>query len=284
MATEHHNMLDMSILILALNERMHIERCLQSARRLGVQVFVVDSHSTDGTADMAAALGATVLQCSANRFSDKLNWALSHVPFTTTWVMRLDADEVLSEELVKELPTALHAMPDEVCGLMLRRQLWFMGQWMRHGGVYPTWTMRIWRRDTARCEARDLDEHMLLSRGTTQSLSLDVIDNPLFSLATWIDKHNKYSTIEAASAHTSAEGLMGPRLFGSTVERIRWFKVKVFYRLPPFIRPALYFIYRYIFRLGFLDGRKGFAFHFLHALWYRILVDAKMIETKQLNQ
>lgn len=280
MTTDDHNGLDLSILVLARNEQIHIERCIHSARRLGVQIFVIDSHSTDGTADIARDMGACIVQCTADRFADKLNWALSNVEFQTTWVMRLDADEVLSDELVKTLPSVLRQIPNDVCGLLLRRQLWFMGQWMRHGGVYPSWTMRIWRRDTASCESRDLDEHMLLSQGTIQSLPLDIIDNPSFSLSTWIDKHNRYSTIEAKSVQTSDTGLMRPRLFGSAVERTRWFKVKVFYRMPPFIRPALYFIYRYVFRLGFLDGRKGLVFHFLHALWYRILVDAKIIEAK----
>lgn len=159
------DVLDMSILVLARNERIHIERCIRSAQQLGVQIFVIDSYSTDGTADLALAMGAHVVQCTADRFADKLNWALSNVEFPTTWVMRLDADETLSDELIKALPETLKGLPSNVCGIMLRRQLWFMGQWMRHGGVYPTWTMRIWRRGFARCESRDLDEHMLLSGG-----------------------------------------------------------------------------------------------------------------------
>jgi len=282
MKNHNNNSLDLSILILARNELLHIERCIQSAQQLGVQIFVIDSHSTDGTPDIAKAMGACVIQYSANCFADKLNWALSNVEFPTTWVMRLDADEVLSDKLIKVLPVIIHQLPEEVCGLMLRRQLWFMGRWMRHGGVYPTWTMRIWRRNTAICESRNLDEHMLLLKGTARTLQLDVIDNPCISLTAWIDKHNRYSNIEAeVFLHQSDKEQLRPLFFGSPVERVRWIKLNVFYRLSPFIRPVLYFIYRYIFRLGFLDGHKGFIFHFLHALWYRIVVDAKIFEQRE---
>lgn len=275
------NSLDLSILILTRNECVHIERCIRSAQQLGVHIYVIDSYSTDGTADLALAMGAQVVECCADRFADKFNWALSNIEFHTTWVMRLDADEILSAELVQALSEELRRVPANVSGILLRRQLWFMGQWMRRGGVYPTWTMRIWRRGLARCESRDLDEHMLLIQGQSMTLALDVIDNPLTDVSEWTEKHNRYATIEAmASRKINEAGLLQPRLFGSSVERIRWLKVNVFHRIPLFVRPIFYFIYRYIIRLGFLDGKKGFIFHFLHAFWYRVLVDAKIFEFK----
>ena len=158
-----------------------------------------------------------------------------------------------------------------------------MGQWIKHGGIYPSWTMRFWRKGKAICESRDLDEHMLLAQGVARYVPLDVIDDPLTDLRCWIDKHNNYATIEARSSMQDAKaGLLQPRLFGSAPERVRWIKVHLFYRIPIFIRPLLYFLYRYFFRLGFLDGKNGFIFHFLHALWYRFLVDAKIHE--QTNQ
>lgn len=271
--------LDLSIIVIARNERIHIERCIQSAKRLGVQIYVIDSNSADGTAELASAMGARVVQCSADSFADKLNWALTNIEFLTKWVMRVDADELLTDELVNGLPEALLHISNEVSGILLRRRLFFLGKWIRHGDMYPTWTMRIWRKDAARCELRDLDEHMVLSWGKAQTLNLDIIDSPLFNLSKWIDKHNNYSTIEAAASASKSEvGLMKPNLFGDAIERRRWLKLKVFYKFPLFVRPALYFIYRYFFMLGFLDGKKGFIFHFMHAFWYRLLVDIKISE------
>ena len=272
----------LSVLILVRNESAHIIRCLRSIEALGVPVFVVDSHSTDGTADMVAKLGAQIFQCTESRFADKLNWAMANIPFPSEWVMRLDADEVPSKEMIASLPNVLNSLPLEVSGLLVRRQIWFMGKWMRHGGIYPSWTMRIWRKGKATCESRDLDEHMLLAHGIARYVALDIIDAPLTDLSSWVEKHNHYATIEArASMRDSGIGLLQPRLLGSVPERVRWVKVHLFYRMPLFIRPLLYFLYRYFFRLGFLDGKKGFIFHFLHALWYRVLVDAKLLEQRK---
>jgi glycosyltransferase involved in cell wall biosynthesis len=260
---EQHMTPGLTIIILARNEAIHIPRAVASAKRLTDTVWVVDSDSIDNTAALAAEAGAHVVNSDARSFSEKLNWAITHVPLETPWVMRLDADELVSDPMAAGLADSLSAMPSDVCGVYVRRQLWFMGQWMRHGGMYPTWSMRIWRKGCAVCESRDLDEHM-----------------PLIDLSTWIDKHNRYSTSEVAAARTAAtsEQLIHPRLFGSSVERTRWIKLNVFYRLPGMLRASLYFLYRYVLRGGFLDGRKGLIFHVLHGFWYRFLVDAKLLE------
>jgi glycosyltransferase involved in cell wall biosynthesis len=274
-----------SVLILTRNEAIHIERCVASARLLTRRVFVVDSESSDGTAEIARAAGAQVFSRAFDRFADKLNWSSDEIDFPTPWVFRLDADEVLTDKLIERLPGFVAAASLDVSGIYLRRQLWFMGQWVRHGGVYPSYTMRLWRRGTAFCESRDLDEHMILRRGTAMRCELDIIDHPLCDISTWVDKHNRYSTLEARSAdreEDQAGSLIKPDLFGASPQRARWLKLKVFYRLPLFVRPFLYFCYRYLFRLGFLDGTVGFIFHFMHGLWYRVLVDAKIMEARRL--
>lgn len=270
-----------SILVLTRNESLHIERCLCSAFRLSENVYVLDSKSSDATATLAKNLGATVISGDFNGFAQKLNWGLDNIVFPTPWVLRLDADEIFSEALVANLPRLLGEAENDVSGIYLRRQLWFMGKWMRHGDVYPTYSMRLWRRGGVVCEARELDEHMILRSGRAIRHELDIIDDPLFTLATWIEKHNGYSTLEADSAKKARSDdsqFMKPSLFGTSPQRRRWLKVKFFYRLPPFARPILYFFYRYVIRMGFLDGRIGFIFHFMHGLWYRCLVDAKMLE------
>lgn len=273
---------DLTIIILTYNESLHIARCLESARQLGVPVIVVDSHSPDGTGEMAGRLGAQVVHSAEDRFADKLNWALENLDISSEWVMRIDADEILTDDLVRNLSGVLDKAQSDVCGFYVRRQLWFMGQWMRHGGVYPTWSMRVWRRGVARCESKDLDEHMILARGTASSLKLDIIDNPLHDLGWWIEKHKKYAVLEANSFTSLVdELLLPPRFFGKAVERTRWLKVFVFNRMPLFLRPLIYFLYRYIVRLGFLDGKRGMIFHFLHGFWYRFLIDAMIFERRE---
>jgi glycosyltransferase involved in cell wall biosynthesis len=271
-----------SVLILTRNESMHISRCIRSARRLTPHLFVVDSHSSDGTAELATEEGVIVISGNFESFAEKLNWSLAHVDFPTPWVFRLDADEELTDDLLASLPRAVVDADPDVNGFYVRRQLWFMGQWIKYGGMYPTFSMRLWRKGCARSEMRNLDEHMLLSSGVAKTLHLDIIDNPLTDLTTWIDKHNHYSSSEANSILFQCENsdaeLINPRFWGGRVERIRWMKMRVFYQLPLFVRPMLYFLYRYVIKFGFLDGRKGFLFHFMHGFWYRVLVDGKILE------
>ena len=270
-----------SVLVLTRNESLHIERCLCSAFRLTKHVYVLDSKSSDTTATLSKDLGATVIEGDFDGFSQKLNWGLDNIAFPTPWVLRLDADEIFSDVLVARLPKLLDEVENDVSGIYLRRQIWFMGKWIRYGDMYPTYSMRLLRRGAVVCETRDLDEHMILRSGRAIRHELDIIDDPLFALASWIEKHNGYSTLEANSAKKTRSDdsqLMKPTFFGTSPQRRRWLKVKVFYRLPPFVRPTLYFFYRYVIRLGFLDGRIGFIFHFMHGLWYRCLVDAKMLE------
>jgi glycosyltransferase involved in cell wall biosynthesis len=270
----------LTIVIPARNEARHIVRAVSSATRLAESIWVVDSHSTDDTKALAEQAGARVVNCDGRTFSEKLNWAVANLAIETPWIMRLDADERVSDAMAEELPAALERLPADVCGVYVRRQLWFMGQWIRHGGMYPTWSMRIWRPGTATCESRDLDEHMLLHRGSARWIKLDVIDDPLTDLTTWIDKHNRYATMEVATARarSSQDLLLRPRLLGTSIERARWLKLNVFYRVPGLFRATLYFAYRYVLRGGFLDGRKGLIFHVLHGFWYRFLVDAKLFE------
>lgn len=270
--------------VMTRNEAIHIRRCLQSARRVCDVVHVVDSNSSDGTRAMAEAEGAIVHNGDFTSFAQKLNWANDTIDFTTPWVMRIDADEVLSDALVGQLPDFLAQQPANVSGVYVRRRLWFMGRPMRFGGVYPRHSMRLWRPRMARCEIRALDEHMLLSSGTSATIEADVDDIPLTDLSLWIIKHNEYSTLEMRTALEDqairSSNALQPRLFGNRNERIRWLKDKLFYRMPSFARPFAYYLYRYILLMGFLDGKAGFIFHFLHGFWYRFLVDAKLVEKR----
>lgn len=278
-----------SILILTRNEEAHIARCLESAFRLTKSVFVLDSNSVDKTTDIVLSTKATLVSGNFRSFAEKLNWGLENIDFKTPWVMRLDADEVLSDQLIAKAPPLLPSLDPDVVGIYVKRQLWFMGRWIRFGGMYPTYSMRILRPKAVFCESRDLDEHIILHYGRHITLDADLMDIPLTDLSSWIAKHNQYASLEANSAlrnqlsGSNENKFMSP--FGTLPQRVRWIKARIFYRMPLFLRPILYFIYRYFVRLGFLDGRTGFVFHFMHGLWYRVLIDAKIIESqKKLQQ
>jgi glycosyltransferase involved in cell wall biosynthesis len=268
-----------SVLIFVKNEAIHIKRCINSARTISDKIYVVDSDSSDGTIEIARQMGVSVFNYSAKHFSEKINWAIDNIPIDTPWVMRIDADEVLHDKWVGDSKFAENICDNRLNGIYVRRQLWFMGKWIRHGGVYPKWSMRLWRTGSARCESRDLDEHMLLNDGKCSYLENDIIDNPLTDISVWIQKHNRYSTLEAALAVKRCnDNELAGKLFGNHVERVRWVKKNIYYPMPLFLRPLLYFIYRYIICFGFLDGVYGLLFNFLHAFWYRLVVDIKIRE------
>ena len=275
---------EISVLILTRNEEVHINRAITSARKITNKIYVLDSESTDKTCELSKKLGATVISGKFNTFSEKLNWAINNIEFPTHWVFRLDADEVLSEQLIDNIRFSISNLNSDIFGVYFRRQLWFMGRWVKYGGMYPNYSMRLWRGREVFCEVRDLDEHMMLKSGKASKLNLDIIDNPLTNLTSWVHKHNNYALLEAKSSLQSKNNKtdqINPTLFGSSIQRVRWLKINIFYGLPLFVRPFLYFFYRYFILFGFLDGISGGVFHVLHGFWYRFLIDAKIFESRK---
>ncbi|MBU1041672.1 MAG: glycosyltransferase family 2 protein [Proteobacteria bacterium] len=270
----------LSVVILTHNEAANLPVCLKSLAGLGAAIFVVDSGSTDDTVEIARQAGCAVLEHPFENYARQLNWALDSLPLDTPFVMRLDADESLTPELAQELATRLPTLPDQIGGLMLKRRVYFWGRFIRHGGYYPTWLLRIWRRGQARCEERWMDEHMVLVSGELGRLQHDIIDENHKGLSFWTDKHNRYADREVldmlALARPGAEDIPAGQ-----AGRRRWAKVNLYAKSPPFLRALLYFLYRYVARLGFLDGVPGLVFHFLQGFWYRFLVDAKLYEAKR---
>lgn len=268
-----------TVVILTHDEDIHIARCINSARQLSRSIMVVDSGA-GRTTEICKEMTVPVWIQPFSTFSEKLNWAMDNLPIRTPWILRLDADEVLTPEFVSGAAAALASLPATVSGCYVRRRLWFLGQWIRHGGMYPTYSMRFWRRGTAHCEHRPLDEHMLLRFGTSVNIDLDIVDDPLKSFDDWVGKHVRYSRLELRTEDEDRREQIKPSLFGRPEQRKRWLKLHIYRAVPLFLRPALYFVYRYLFRLGFLDGRRGFLFHLMHAYWYRLLVDARLYEER----
>lgn len=274
---DRYSAASLTIVILTFDEEKNLGVALRSLEGLGVAIFVIDSGSSDGTVEIAQAAGCTVVNHPFETHAKQVNWALDNLPIASDWVMRLDADERLTPELVAELLEKLAFLPSDVNGLMLKRRVYFWGRWIRHGGYYPTWLLRIWRRGTARCEDRDMDEHMLIDHGWIVHLDNDIIDENHKGLGFWIDKHNRYADKEvAALRRESVEAT--PNRAGAETARKRFLKNSLYARSPRFFRAFLYWFYRYFILLGVLDGGAGLVFHFLQGFWYRFLVDAKLEE------
>lgn len=273
----------LTAIILTFNESMHIERCIASVRRVTEHVLVVDSYSTDDTVSLALSAGARVLQHAFTNHATQFNWALDQTDAETTWILRVDADEILDEDLVKAIRSTLPRT--QACGLYVQRRMIFQGQDIRHGLVYPVNILRLVRRGHGHCVARWMDEHIQVD-GMTEVLPGHLIDHNLHSLTWWIAKHNRYASLEAVEQLNLKYRFLPDHDGDMAHERLafsikRWAKHHVYGKLPPGMRAFAYFMFRYVVALGFLDGRAGTAFHFLQGFWYRYLVDAKVAEVER---
>jgi glycosyltransferase involved in cell wall biosynthesis len=272
-------------IVLTLNEARHLPRCLASLDGVADQVLVVDCFSTDETLAIAQAHGARVVQRAWVNHATQFNWALTQLERDTDWVLRLDADEYLTPELVAEIRARLPGLGPEIDGVYCGRRMTFQGRLIRFGGVFPIRVLRLVRHGRGQCENRWMDEHIKVS-GPTADLRGEIIDDNLNSLTWWTEKHNRYASREAVDLLNLEYGFMPrdsvARLRGGSQAGVkRWVKEVVYARLPGGFRAFAYFFYRYVLRLGFLDGQAGTAFHFLQGFWYRYLVDAKVAEVKR---
>lgn len=277
-------MSQLAVVILTYNEARHIERALRSVQGIADEVFLIDSGSTDETVQIAEALGAKVLYNPWVNHAAQFQWGLDNAPITADWILRLDADEIIEPDLAAEITAKLPTLPADVTGANLKRKHIFMGGWVRHGGRYPLIMLRICRRGVGRIEQRWMDEHMLLTHGRATTFDGGFADHNLNDLTFFVDKHNKYATLEAVDVINRRQGLFA-RDIELTVEQTsrraavtRFIKERVYNRIPFQLSALLYFLYRYVIQLGFLDGREGAVYHVLQGFWYRYLVGAKVME------
>jgi len=269
-------------IILTYNEELHIERCITNAGKYASEIFVVDSYSTDRTVEIANRLGGIVLQ---NRFishSAQFNWALENCPISTEWVWKQDADEYLSTELIEQIKEQTRTCPPDVNGFTAPCLRFFLGKYIKHG-IVPLILLRLIRRGCGKCETKIMDEHLRIDSGRIIDLKEPFFDDNLNNLTWWTNKHNVYASKEAIELLlmeyvTSEEDEVVKS--GAHSASIRRKKLK-YVRLPLFWRAFFFFILRYIFRLGFLDGKAGFLWHFHQGFWYRALADAKVFEIKK---
>jgi glycosyltransferase involved in cell wall biosynthesis len=276
-----------AVVILTYNESIHLPRALEHVRGFAREIFVIDSFSTDNTVELARAGGAHVLQHAFQYQAQQFEWALENAPITSEWVMRLDADEVVEPDLADEIQTKLDTLPPEITGVNLQRKTIFEGKFIRHGGRYPLTLLRIWRRGKARIENRRMDEHLYLIEGGVITFKGGFADHNLKGLTSFTEKHIRYANREALDVLNRRLQLFDPQVDltrQSTSQQAkikRFIKESLYYRLPFEISSLLYFLFRYVVQLGFLDGGSGFRYHVLQGFWYRFLVGAKLSEIER---
>jgi glycosyltransferase involved in cell wall biosynthesis len=274
----------LTVIILTKNEELHIERAMASVAEVADRCIVVDSGSTDATIALAKSFGADILEKNWVNYATQFNWALDQLGPETQWVLRLDADEIVTDELRTEINTVLPTLGPDIAGVYVSRRMAFLGRRIKWGGVFPLRVMRLFRHGHGQCENRWMDEHIIAS-GPAVDFVGEIIDDNRNSLSWWTEKHNAYASrevvdllsLEFGFAQADSVANVGQRSQASVK---RWMKENVYAQLPVGFRAFAYFLYRYIVRLGFLDGKEGTAFHVLQGFWYRYLVDMKLHEVK----
>jgi glycosyltransferase involved in cell wall biosynthesis len=269
----------LAVIILTKDEENNLPGCLASISGLPADVFVIDSGSSDRTVEIAEEVGATVLFHAWETPARQLNWAIENIVSPAEWILRLDADERVSAELFEALRDRLVGTSSDTAAYALRLRMEFLGRWMRHGGLYPIWLVRLFRRGATRCEDRSQDEHMLVLGGKTESWPFDFIHIVGHDIESWMRKHVGYATRECAEI-LKAKNRSGATLHWHARVK-RWIRTVVYQRSPLFLRAWAYWAFRYFVRGGFLDGVEGFMYHFFQCLWYRSLVDAQVYLARQ---
>jgi glycosyltransferase involved in cell wall biosynthesis len=259
-----------SVLIPAKNEQANLPACLTSLSRAD-EIFVVDSQSNDNSVEIAKSYGANVIQFKFNgHWPKKKNWSLDNLPFRNEWVLIVDCDERITPELWEEIEQAINQ--DEYSGYYLNRRVFFLGKWIRYGGKYPDWNLRLFKHKKGRYENlhtedipntgdNEVHEHVIL-QGQVGYLKNDMLHEDFRDLYHWLERHNRYSNWEARVYYNiltgqDDSGTIGANLFGDAVQRKRFLK-KVWVRLP--FKPLLRFVLFYIIQRGFLDGKAGYIY------------------------
>lgn len=278
--------LPVSVIVAARNEEKNLPQCLESLRDVG-EVYVIDSQSTDATSEIARTFGAQVVQFHyQGGWPKKRQWAMENLPLTYDWIFLVDADEALTPELAEELRTAIQ--DPNIDGYYISLRMYFLGRPLRHGGA-DFWKMSLFRRGKGgyECRLRDQDSSMadmevhehVIVRGNLAKLKNPLVHRNVESLSRYIKKHDEYSNWEARvwmeGEKSTAE--LPPSLFGSQAQRRRWLRKK-FFSIPG--SPIFLFLYRYIFRLGFLDGMPGLIYCAMQAIQL-FHVKAKIYELRR---
>ena len=273
-----------SFIILTYNEEMHLPRLLKSVSGLNAATFILDCGSTDNTVSIAQQSGALILQHPFENHPKQWDFALKNFAVQTPWVICLDADQIVTQTLIHRLSSFNDDDYKGINGIYFNRKNFFKGGWIKYGGYYPFYLLKMIRYGVGYSDLNENMDHRFIVPGKTliwkdgYILEENLKEN---NISFWIEKHNRYSTLlayeEVERLHKIRSQTIKPRFRGSPDERTAWLK-QLWWQLPRYVRPILYFVYRIFFQLGILDGQTGIIFHFLQAFWFRLIVDIKIDE------
>lgn len=279
--------LPVSVLVTTRNEELNIRRSLESVRPWVDQIFVIDSESSDHTTEIAARFADQVveLEYEHGRIIPWIfQWGLDHLPLVNDWVLILEADQAPTPELEKEIRDLFSQGPEAIGpdGFYIRRKQVFRGKWIRWGGYGSKYLLKLFRRSKSQLDTLEQDTRVYVD-GRVDRLSepLEEWNRKEDSIFFYLEKHLRYaeafSQEELKRRQSPVQWKAKPSLFGSPDQRVLWLKT-IYYRSPLYVRSFVYFLYRYFLRLGFLDGKRGFVFHFLQSFWFRLVIDVRLEE------
>lgn len=277
-------MIPVTLIVTTRNEEANIEKCLRSAQGLVDQIFVIDSESEDRTAEIARRHAEVVnLPYEHGLIIPWIyQWGLDNLPIKNPWVLILEADQALTPALREELETLFSRGEITERGFYVRRRQVFRGKPLRFGGYGSKYMLKLFRRGAGELDVKETDTRIYV-RGPVGKLKSAITEENLKEnlILFYLQKHLRYAEVfareELERRRAMIEWKAEPRFFGTPDQRVLFFK-RLYFRLPLYVRPFLYFFYRYFVLLGFLDGKQGTIFHFLQAFWFRMVVDIRLEE------
>ena len=242
-------MADLTTIILTFNEEKNIADAINSVKDVSKRVVVIDSFSTDKTVEIAKSLGAEIFQNKWINYATQYQYGIDVSNITTKWILRLDADERLTNQSAKEINELCDNNTNtDVNGIIIRLEVNFLGKSLKHGGIYPLKVLRIYKNNIGYIESRNMDEHIVLKEGKTIEMKTDCLHHDYKDLSTWIDKHNKYSSREVIDYYENIESEKELISLNKSAKIKRFIKFNIYYKLPLGTRAHLYYLYRYYFK------------------------------------
>lgn len=272
-------MIPLTVIVIAQNEEANIRHCLSSVSGWACEVYVVDSFSTDNTVQLAQEEGALIVQHQFEDWAAQRNWTLDNLSLQTEWVLFLDADEQLPLDLKIEIEQVLARVRQDVAAFAIKQSFVFWGKYLKHAQDGPA-LVRLVRKSKARWFCEGAREYCTVD-GQTLAIASQIWHEDHKGLSAWIDKHNRNASREARLLVEQTGSRSTPMTHSSERTIRTWLRQQVWKRLPLFVRPFLYFLYRYFLRGGIFDGIEGFVYTVLHAFWYNFLIDAKYYELQK---
>ena len=272
------SVVDATAIIMTKNEEKNIEDCLKSMKGFAKRCVVIDCGSTDRTVEIAELNGADVYYHEFEYYARQFNWGIENTDIDTEWIIRLDADERFPEKLCDEIKQIISEhKDDDMNGIVMEADFYFLGRCMKHG-LRNKRKLMMFKRSCGKIEDRRRDAHSIISEGYTVCAKNKFLHYDFKDLNSYIKRYNWYATREMQDYIDYKKGASTEVINDPAIQKTRKKKFGFYYKCPKFLRAYMWFIYNYIFRLGFLDGKAGFLFYYFECYWYRLLVDAKIYE------